>query len=165
MLLKPYCRNEYDTDGIFRNLTAGTSMTRTGCFRNLIAGTSMNGMLRKPYIAGTSITQMGCFINLFAGTSMTRTECFIVFLIWKPNCRDEYDTDGSLRNLIAGTNMTQTGCFRNLIFRDEYDTDGVRLFRVRGAGDGQVDFRAEQVSAFSYPRKCIFTQILEIFRR
>jgi hypothetical protein len=43
----------------------------------------------------------------------------------------------------------QTGCFRNIFFRDEYDTDGVRLFRVRGAGDGQVDFRAEQVLAFA----------------
>jgi hypothetical protein len=33
-------------------------------------------------------------------------------------------------------------------FRDEYDTDGVRLFRVRGAGEGQADFRAEQVSLY-----------------
>ena len=32
------------------------------------------------------------------------------------------------------------------VYRDEYDTDGVRLFRVRGAGDGQVGFRAEQVT-------------------
>ena len=31
------------------------------------------------------------------------------------------------------------------MLRDEYDTDGVRLFRVRGAGEGQTDFRAEQV--------------------
>jgi hypothetical protein len=58
----------------------------------------------------------------------------------------------------------QTECFRNIFFRDEYDTDGVRLFRVRGAGDGQVDFRAEQVRALSY-EVYFLHRFLEIFSR
>ncbi len=65
----------------------------------------------------------------------------------KPNaleifCRDEYNTDETVWNPICRRDALEI-----LFFRDEYDTDGVRLFRVRGAGDGQVDFRAEQVRA------------------
>ncbi len=61
----------------------------------------------------------------FGGTSTKRTECFRVFLLSKPYCRDEYDTDGMLcKPHIAGTSWHGTECFGDFLQgRVQHKTD------------------------------------------
>ncbi len=103
----------------------------------------LENLLQERVRHGPNALEFFLFGNFIVGMSMTRTGCFGNLIL-----------QGQVQN---GRNslesFMQTGCLRNLFFRDEYDTDGVRLFRVRGAGEGQVDFRAEQVRVFSYHMK------------